>query len=526
MFKNNKYGDIVYSVKKKIILWSIGTILFGLAICLVIYVCFPNNNTNSNSDIDKEKDNEIISIEPTFKPMLRIEKIKDIQIHNDDEPYTIDIKVTCNEDYTITTSANNDNIVVNYNIVTPIKVGKSVVQIKVKSSSNEVIQNVNIEVLPSEITANFSILKNDTTPTHLFVGEDYILQLDLSKKSIYNFDIFYSENIENFQLIKKENTKIKCKFKIKNNGEIKFDFKYKDYTKSFKNTAFDYVSNINITFSREIKNNIINLFLFNNNYTNLATDNDIFNEIEYTITNQENFVNNYSTSVENSSIAQVLNNKISAQNEGTTNFVIQANDGSNYKQTYQIVVKKIKIQNLGVQDEEIALNIKDAYPIPQITFLPVYAIANIVYYYDNNEYTGNILTFEKAGTHRLKVVDTISNLSATITLIIQEKSESDLSIKVDPNFLHKETAVFDNDILTVTTNEPEIEISFSCVLKDNAGGTEIECTLQSFSNTITITSKQLYNGYVITLTGKGIAHFTLTLKKDPSITYSFDVVIN
>ena len=63
----------------------------------------------------------------------------------------------------------------------------------------------------------------------------------------------------------------------------------------------------------------------------MAADNDIFNEIEYTITNQENFVNNYSTSVENSSIAQVLNNKISAQNEGTTNIVIWAGIGLNYK---------------------------------------------------------------------------------------------------------------------------------------------------------------------------------------------------
>ncbi len=524
MFKKGGYGGIVDSMKKKIVLWSIsGIVALALAIVLII-VAIPKSNADDDSIINEEKDDEIVTDEPTIEPFLDIENIADIFLHNDGEPYTINIKVTCNEEYIVSTSANNDNILITDNIVTPNKVGKSIVKIDVKSASKEVIKYVNIEVLPSSLNASFTILKDDAIPSHLFVGEEYVLQLDLSKKLIYNYDILTSENIENFQLISKENTKIKYKFKIENNGEIIFNFKYKDYAKTIKNTAFDYVSNINVAFSREFKNGKINLFLFNNNYVNLANNDDIFNEIGYTIINQVNVINDYSISVENPSIVQVSNNKISAQNEGSTKLIFKANDGSNYEQSYQIDIAKVNINDLGIRNEEISLNINDTYTIPQITLSPIYAIANIVYYYDNYEYTDEVLTFETSGTHQLKIVDTISNLSAIITFKIKEKGN--LKIKIDENFMYKKNATFEDDVLTVTSAEKELEVNFSCILKDADEGTEIDCAIDSSSDTITIETNQTYNGYILILAGKGIAHFTLTLKNNPTITYSFDIVIN
>lgn len=506
----------IYIVKKKIILWFIGTVVLGLIIGLVTYLVISNNNTDAN----EEQDDEIVTVEP----FLRIDDIDDLKIYNDNSPYELNIKVTCNEDFIITTKSNNDNILINKNIITPNKVGKSIVEINVKSSSKEVIKFVNVEVLPSNISANFSILKNNEIPSNLFVGEEYILELNLSKDLIYSYEIETSENINNLQIINKENKKIKYKFKIINNEEIAFIFKYKDYTKTAKYKAYNYINNIDISFSNTVENNQILLYLFNNDYKDLANNDGIFNEIKYTINKHDDIINDFSLIIENTELAEIIDNRIIAKSEGITILNVIANDGSNYKQSYQIVIEKVKIQNLSFNNEIVDLKVDVPYPIAT-TYSPIYALSNLMYYYNNQRYTDSTISFNSVGTYSLKVIDIFSNLNAIITFNVIP-NENAYIISFNPNFLANENAIFESDVLTINSGKSEYHIPFSYNLNSEIQVKNITSKLIFSSDTISAEIEQTtYNGFIISLKGSGEIRFTIYLKDNPKIMYTFKVVI-
>ena len=490
----------IYIVKKKIILWFISTVVLGLIIGLVTYLVISNNNTDAN----EEQDDEIVTVEP----FLRIDDIDDLKIYNDNSPYELNIKVTCNEDFIITTKSNNDNILINKNIITPNKVGKSIVEINVKSSSKEVIKFVNVEVLPSNISANFSILKNNEIPNNLFVGEEYILELNLSKDLIYSYEIETSENINNLQIINKENKKIK----------------YKDYTKTAKYKAYNYINNIDISFSNAVENNQILLYLFNNYYKDLANNDGIFNEIKYTINKHDDIINDFSLIIENTELAEIIDNRIIAKSEGITILNVIANDGSNYKQSYQIVIEKIKIQNLSFNDEIVDLKVDEPYPIAT-TYSPIYALSNLMYYYNNQRYTDSTISFNSVGTYSLKVIDIFSNLNAIITFNVIP-NENAYIISFNPNFLANENAIFESDVLTINSGKSEYHIPFSYKLNSEIQVENITSNLTFSSDTISAEIEQTtYNGFIISLKGSGEIRFTIYLKDNPKIMYTFKIVI-
>ena len=465
--------------------------------------------------------------EIAFVPNLELTAIDNISLYNDDAPKQIQYFISCNEKYSVEFEASSDIVGVDsYGVITPNKVGTCSVFVKA-SSASQLQQNkeITVTINKSEITASLEIKDNDgTIPPNIFTAKEYILEITCTKKLIYSPMLKTSSNISNLTLKEKQEQKILYTFKVINHGETSFNFLYKDYTNTFTKQSYMYVSKIDINFARKIENMQILLHLFNKNYENTANESNFYQNIKFCILNQLNVINNYSVQLfgDNATLEYSSNTyTLLAKTAGESQLKIYANDGSGYFVTYSITVQEIHISSIGFTQQNVALDTYEEYGY-KVNFSPEFALTDLTYFLNDEPYTNTTLQFSNAGSNILKVKDTLSNLEATLTITVTQK-ENPFTIMWNTSFMKTHVTSFEDDTLSVTTNEDIVEIPFSYRIQ---GVTNIECDMSYTLNDITL-KESAHDDNIITLTlqGKGSIMLILTSKENPLLSYTLTIVV-
>lgn len=466
--------------------------------------------------------------ENTFVPTLELTvQNATLSLYNDDAPTEIQYSICCNEKYTVEFVASLDIVSVDKSgKITPNKVGTCGVLVTAKSVSGlkqekEIVVTVN----KSQIMADIEIKNIDgSIPQNIFMSKQYMLEISCTKNLIYSPIVKASENISNLTLKDRQEQKMLYTFKVANYGETSFTFSYKDYTKTFTKQAYMYVSKIDTSFSRKIENMQIFLYLFNKNCENTANLSNFYQNIQFSILEQDNVINNYSVEVVGDNVTLEYSTNtytILAKTAGESQITIYANDSSGYFVTYTIIVQEVHISSISFTQDNVSLDIDEIYTY-NIDYSPIFALTNLTYFLNGEPYTSATLQFSSAGTNILKVLDTLSNLEATVTFTVTQK-ENPFTIMWDTNFMNTHTASFENDTLSVTTTEDTIDIPFSYEIQ---GVTSIKCDI-SYTLDGIILSNHIFEDNTITLTlqGKGSITLTLTSQENPSLSYTLTIVV-
>lgn len=462
----------------------------------------------------------------TFVPKLELTAQDILSLCNDDTPIKLDYFVSCNEEYNVEFDTSSDILSVDsFGEITPNKVGTCTVTIRVNSASGlQAKKDIFVTISKSQITANMEIKDmEDNTPQKIFMSNQYILEITCSKKLIYTPKLDTSKNISNLTLDKKQEQKLIYTFTITDYGETFFTFSYKDYSQNLTKQAYTYISKIDTCFTRKIENMQILLYLFNKNYEYEANLNNFYQNIQFYIQNQTHVDNIYSVKISSDIISLNYSSEqytILAQTTGETQLTIYANDGSNYFVTYTIIVQEIHISSINFTQENVLLDINEEYEY-QVDYSPIYALTNLIYFLNDEPYSNTKLQFSSTGTNILKVEDSLSCIKATLTINVTQK-ENPFTIFFN-EILTQYMATFENDILTLTTTEETIDIPFSYHIH---GVTKTECDISYTSNGITLENLIVnINNIILILQGKGSLNITLTSKENPSLSYTFTVLI-
>lgn len=465
--------------------------------------------------------------ETPFVPTLALTGQDSLTLCNDDAPIKLNYSVSCNEKYSIEFETSSDIISVDsQGNVTPNKVGSCIILIIANSISGlKQEKEVAVIVNPSQMNADLKIMGSDgTTPQNLFMGNEYILQVSCSKKLVYNPKIEASQNVSNCTLKERNEQKLIYSFQVENYGKISFNFSYKDYTTTITKQAYLYVSKIDTSFSREIENMQILLYLFNENYENTANLSNFYQNIQFNILDQANVLNEYSVDVTGDNVmceSYSNTHTLLAKTAGESQLKIYANDGSGYFVTYTIIVQEVHISSISFTQDSVSLDIDEVYTY-NIDYSPIFALTNLTYSLNGEPYTSATLQFSSTGTNILKVLDTLSNLEATVTFTVTQK-ENPFKIMWNTNFMNTYTTSFENDTLSVTTTEDTIDIPFSYQIQ---GVTNIKCDIHYTLDGI-ILSNHIFEDNTVTLTlqGKGSMTLTLISQENPSLSYTLTIVV-
>lgn len=438
--------------------------------------------------------------------------------------------------FTISTNAENyqtnilfdNSIMLIENKIYPQVVGETTLTIVATTNQNTYTKTVTIIVL--DIVDNVEFYCYDISGNlvdKIFAKNYYKLKIIANKNIIDIYQINTTENINNFTFNNKNNNVLEFSFYVKECSSTQFNFIYRKYSKTFNIPCYSYIDNFNINFKNSYFNNQINLYLFNENYTILANNNNFFNNCEFSINLSNLCLNSYQIISTNSQVAKIENNKIIAVNEGECELKIIATDGSGYCETYIIKVNKILIESLYPQSKEVDLLVGESYELIY-NYLPIYALADISISYSSDLIVNdNTITANKAGKYTLVITDKLSNKKSTIVFNVTALKTYRYEIQFNENFLQSYGAIFNNNILQFTTSET-VTIPFSYNIVGDSEYTQDITTLVSIKSNPNLDTNVsvVSNAIMITLNGKGEFYVTLSLKYNTDITYTFKIIIN
>lgn len=493
-------------LNKKYITIIIITVVVAITVFLVAFFVIKNSKKPNNLPVGEQNEIEILCNDIT----LFIDETKDINF-----------QVIGAKDYKVDFAVSNENIKIENNKIIPNKVGKSTVTIKIVEDKNLYSKNFVVEVLPSVKDANIFVSdQNNVNVTKVFVGEFYILNVVLSTEVIDSYEILTSENISNFSKINSTKTKLQFLFKVNSYGETNFVFKYRKFEKTFTIDCYEFINNFNVKFSKNTKN----LYIFNENYKNIAQLNEIHSSCSFEITPNANTLNSYSVVVEGNAVI-LDNNTLVAQNEGKSNLIISANDGSGYYEKYEFVVEKIFANDLHFDVPKIELNVNESYTF-SYSYSPIYACVDITIFGDENiSISNNTISSSVAGDYTLYIKDNLTNKTSQMLVKVKQPQTYTYQLEFNKSFMLQNNATFENDVLTVCPSGEDVAVIFSYSI---VGTSEYTLDIQSnieISTDLAYNINTNSNAVMINISGKGEAKVTLSLKSDSTISYSFTIVV-
>lgn len=317
-----------------------------------------------------------------------------------------------------------------------------------KVGTTKIITSINTEPLITKETTltiidctrevEFYITDTNYTPVDVsYTNTEYILEINQNILPVELPTITYS-NISKFELLKTENSSYFYKFKIESYGDFTFNYKGTYVEKSYNYFAYKLPTNFEIIFNREINNNTIYLYLFNNNYIDIANNDGYFNNITYTILPQDNTLDNITITEYDSSLISISNNTISALGVGTATIKFYSSISNTYK-TYSIVISEINISTIIINNENKnfgtieTIYIDDTYNYHFVySYLPVYGLGELVLNYNDSElnFSDNYFTF------------TNNTYASTITLTFNDQIIYTLNLVINPVIKHNITITY------------------------------------------------------------------------------------
>lgn len=455
-----------------------------------------------------------------------------ITLFIDDENYFLNYTVLNPNDviYSEDVKVKGDCIVLEDKYIKPISIGLSYIIINIQTQFNIYTKTIEVNVLPTINKIEFRILDLENNEiSKCFVGESYLLEINVDEKVNDSFTVEVSNNVMNLELVEKYDNNLKFSFRINNYGETTFVFKYRNIEKSFKINSFAYIKDFNVDFSNSFSENIIRLYLFNDLYKNDAYNDNIYDFTKFNINLPESNINDYSLEVSNDCVI-IEENSIIANKEGECSFYIKANDGSMYVETYKIVVDTIKINSLTITSSKEEITVGESCFI-DVDYAPIYAVCNLSCYCDCGiSIIEGLFSSTDAGEYKIYAKDDVTNKVAVTTIIVKEREDDvnyHFELKFNNSFLNEYNATFVNDCLTVNANDDLILVPFSySIIGDDVYDGKIECLLEyATDDNIYIEKVINYNFIQLTLSGKGEIDVTLKLKENVKICYTFKIVL-
>lgn len=492
-------------------------------VAVITCTAFLIQKTNkANADKDNQQENSHTSIS--------INCANEVVMYLTDEPVVFNIEIVNpkDEEYKIQIDVNNSNIFFKDNKIYANNVGESILTINVLTKFKTLKKYVKVTVKKKEMTVNMQIL-NDTFDCvdKIFVSNKYYLQINSNDLKSKEFDIFTTENIADLSYFKTDSNSVLFTFFVSSCDTTKFIFSCEDYKEEFEIDCYEYIKKFDVEFENSHGNNI-DLFLFNNEKSEQANLDNIYNSTSFKIGVNENNLPLFSITISNQNVAKIENNTIFALQEGECTMKITALDGSNYCEEYVISVNKILVESLTLKVENTTLKIGESEKI-KIDISPVYALCDCKIYADKGlQIKDDMLCATKEGEFMLWVEDSISNKISSVKISVLGESvpEYYFEIEINQSFLEQYEANFNNGILTINKNENfvTVPLSYNCIVYDNPD-IDITCEINVVCyNGIEVNYECISNAVIFNIKGSGKIDVKMSLVANSQIYYNFTII--
>lgn len=296
-------------------------------------------------------------------------------------------------DYVISVEIEDTTIASISNLtITPKNVGTTRIITSINTEPKiEKYTTLEIKDVVTDISYEICNLDNSSA-TNFYVGNEYLLIVTENAKVNNTPTIKYDDTyIENISLLQKQENILTYKFKIKSVGEFNFEYISKYCSKSTGNiVAYVYPDNFDVEISGIAPiNGVINLYLFNNEYKDIANSDNYFNSFSYNITTIPNSNDNVNVYASDNSIT-VENGVVTANNSGTCTLTFESSV-SKVKKEYIINVQEIALKSINFNDEECSLNSNKSLTYEKniaqnfkISIEPIYAYGSLAIIKNDN----------------------------------------------------------------------------------------------------------------------------------------------
>ena len=331
-----------------------------------------------------------------------------------------------------------------------------------------------VRVVDCTSEINFSLYDTNNNPiTTIFLNETYILKVGHNILPNQMPNILCST--ENLRLI--QTTLTEYIFEFSTNQEL-FELTYEyngnyELTKHFETHVYSTLTDFSVNFSDvSTTNNIINLYMFNNEKLLEANDNNIFNETTFTIEQQPNTIDDIAYNIENQNIADVVNNKLIAKADGETTISFTSSI-SNVTKTYTVRVSSVYLNSLVINNSQtefgtnanISLELNGEYDF-SFSATPTYALNNVEILYDDTAISYSNETIKLTGPENTVVYLRINN-EIVYTLNITYIAPPTITHEINVQTTYNCDAELNSNSLTITNVQTGAQMQISCFAYEN-----------------------------------------------------------
>ncbi|MBE7082700.1 MAG: hypothetical protein E7378_03400 [Clostridiales bacterium] len=398
-------------------------------------------------------------------------------------------------DYVLTISIENTNLAsLENDIIKPKAVGTTKIIYEINCEPK--ISKTTTLVITDVVTDVDLQIKNldDSAVENFYCNQTYKLIITQNVNVLTSFEIDFDESlVGEFEEVSTNCPIYVYTFKIKQHGQIKFEFVSEYCEKEVSIFAYVYPSNFDVDFDyvSPNNNNEINLYLFNTNFTEQANLDGYQNYTNYCINTMPNSNDEVEFELTGDCVS-IANNKISAISEGVANLTFTSKISGESK-TFKIIVGKIKPTSILINDEPFEINASLNKTIVantpyefKVEVLPAYAYGDMAFETQNVTLENDILTLNES-TGLVQVVfnnQTILTINYSLEIVDEYKidiyvtNNKTSNVTLDGDTLkvdYLQGAVFEiscivykNDVI-VSPQVVNVEISDENVLKPTNG---------------------------------------------------------
>ena len=458
----------------------------------------PNNNDENNSNNNSNNNNNT-----NTPPTLQVPQSIAVDLLNLN--YIFEYHVQNAEGLSISVDVIDPQIAtINQNLkIVPHKIGSTKI-ITTLNSTPKIIKETSLSILDCVKDVSFEVVDQSENVVKTFLTtQTYVLKINQNMVDNFTPTITHSNNVLITTNLTSCSSGYFLKFKLTNAGNFEFNYAGKYIQKTYSNTASLMPTNFDISFSNISPiNNVITLYLFNENYTNLANLNNIFKTTAFEILYQENAYDNVVILPITSNIINISQNTITALSVGEQVITFKSQI-SNISKSYTIKVLRYnlisslninsQIKNVG-SAEEITLNKNEEFNF-EFFALPEFTLNTISINFNNEliEYNSD----------KLKP---LTYTQATVTLVDENSlTLYTLTINVIPDIYYTLDVVdsthpyIDNNptFKVLATNNSFITFKISCFyVKDNSPCEKQNYKINSSDQTSSIVDLEEYSGNI------------------------------
>lgn len=498
--------------KVKLIVMAILTIIVAIAVPLAIKI-ISNISFQNQTPIDPPTNPP----EETLVPVLSVPE--NITIDKFTTNHKFEYTVTDLGDYEVSITIQNTNIAtLNLdNYIIPAYVGTTNIITEINCEP-KITKTTTLYITDAVTDINYEIKdENNQIPNKFFVGNTYTLEICENANMSNPPNLGYlNEYISEFEFVNKNDNVSTYTFKIIKAGEFSFYYNEKYCQKYIELTSYIFPTDINVTFSNiTFKNNITNLYLFNNEYLDEANKDGYYHETEFYINLPTNVYDDIDFKVNGSSII-INDNKITAVNEGKSSITFTSSV-SGLTKTFEFNVSIVQPTSIRLNSTtynindiinlDLALNIPFEF-ISSIS--PNYALGELKIETSNNiAYANNQLTLTstETGLVKIKFNDNVL-LTCNINLINNYKVDISLYLNSNNITLENDTLKFildDSNIIllncrvmnTLTNIDSDIALTIEIIDTNIITGTTSNNFIEIKNGLITLSALKTGNTKIV-----------------------------